>query len=278
MFVGHDANRFVAPGTRRATIAEVVADAGVSRATVSQVLNGKRPVAPPTRDRVLASVERLHYRPHSVARSLRTQRSLTIGLVLPDVTNPFYPELTRAFQDVAYGRSYHTIICNTDGDAEREREAVRDLLDRQVDGVMLATFGLSGPDIDAISAVVPTAFIGDPAGAQMRPGPPRRRRGGSVWPAGCSERATAGSASWPALRVRGLPTSGWRGSWRRAGRTTTPAPGTAAVGEYSRRGASAPAKPVRAADPPDGIWCANDQIAIGALRGAKDSACRSQAT
>ena len=87
-----------------------------------------------------------------MARSLRTQRSLTIGLVLPDVTNPFYPELTRAFQDVAYGRSYHTIICNTDGDAEREREAVRDLLDRQVDGVMLATFGLSGPDIDAISA------------------------------------------------------------------------------------------------------------------------------
>ena len=148
---------------KRATIAEVAADANVSRATVSQVLNGRRPVAAPTRDRVLASVERLNYRPHSVARSLRTQRSLTIGLVVPDITNPFYPELTRSFQDIAYGRSYHTMVCNTDGDAEREREAARHLLDRQVDGLLLVAFGLSGPEIDDIAATVPTAFVGDPA-------------------------------------------------------------------------------------------------------------------
>ena len=148
---------------KRATIAEVAADANVSRATVSQVLTGDglSPLPPATASSPASNG--CNYRPHSVARSLRTQRSLTIGLMVPDITNPFYPELTRSFQDVAYGRSYHTMICNTDGDAEREREAARHLLDRQVDGLLLVAFGLSGAEIDDIAATVPTAFVGDPA-------------------------------------------------------------------------------------------------------------------
>ena len=98
---------------------------------------------------------------------------------------------------------------------------------------------------------------------------PRRQE---IWPAGCSERATAGSAFWPALRVRGLRTSGWRGSWRPVGENNDAGAGQRVIfGEYSAAGgAKALAKLVGAADPPDGVCCANDQIAIGALRAAKD--------
>jgi LacI family transcriptional regulator len=193
--------------------------------------------------------------------------------VLPDVTNPFYPELTRAFQDVAYGRSYHTIICNTDGDAEREREAVRDLLDRQVDGVMLATFGLSGPDIDAISAFVPTAFIGDPALEpkcdQVHLEDAAAAGDMARWLFGKGYRRLGFLAGPPRQGPSDIRLAGFLAACRE--NNDVGAGQRVIFGEYSAAGgAKALAKLVGAPDPPDGVCCANDQIAIGALRAAKD--------
>lgn len=112
--------------------------AGTSEAVVSYVLNdGPRNVAPATRARVIEAIAALGYRPNAVARSLRTKRTMTIGLVVPDNANPFFAELAREIEDVAFTRGYTLLLGNAMDDDEREATYVRTLLDRQVDGLIL---------------------------------------------------------------------------------------------------------------------------------------------
>lgn len=118
---------------------DVAKAAGTSPAVVSYVLNGgPRGVAPPTRARVLAAVEQLGYRPNGVARSLRMNRTMSLGLVLPDSSNPFFAELGRAIEDAAYARGYTLLIGNASERDERQTAYVRTFLQRQVDGLILA--------------------------------------------------------------------------------------------------------------------------------------------
>lgn len=112
--------------------------AGTSDAVVSYVLNdGPRGVAPATRDRVLAAIAELGYRPNAVARSLRTQRTMTFGLVIPDNSNPFFAELARSIEDVGFEHGFTMLLGNAMDDDDREAAYVRTLLDRQVDGLMI---------------------------------------------------------------------------------------------------------------------------------------------
>ena len=133
----------------RTTIAEVAALAGVSRTTVSHVLSGNRPVAASTRERVERSIDELRFRPNGLARSLRTRRSDTIALIIPDITNPFYPVLARGLDDAVSGR-YRTYVCNTDAVRERELEFVADVSDRHVDGVVIVPFQIGATDLSHI--------------------------------------------------------------------------------------------------------------------------------
>ena len=87
----------------RSTLSEVASRAGVSPTTVSHALSGKRPVAASTRKSIERAARELHYRPNAVARSLRTRRSHTAGLIIPDISNPFYPRLARGLQDELAG-------------------------------------------------------------------------------------------------------------------------------------------------------------------------------
>src|SRR4051794_5217791 len=123
---------------RGPTIAEVAALAGVSTTTVSHAFSGRRPVAPGTRDRVHRAVKELRYRPNGLARSLRTRRSHTVALIIPDITNPYYPALARGIQHVLAGGGYHILVCNTDREPRYEEEYVSDVLDRQVDGILMS--------------------------------------------------------------------------------------------------------------------------------------------
>src|SRR5713226_2288798 len=82
------------------SISEVAERAGVSVTTVSHALSGRRPVSEKTRERVMAAIADLGYRPNRLAGSLRTQRTHTIALVIPDITNPFYPEVARGLQSI----------------------------------------------------------------------------------------------------------------------------------------------------------------------------------
>ncbi|MET9487034.1 LacI family DNA-binding transcriptional regulator [Nocardia sp. NPDC006630] len=113
--------------------------AGTSDAMVSYVLNGgPRRVAPATRDRIVAAVNELGYRPNAVARSLKMSRTMTLGLVVPDNSNPFFAELARAIEDVAFEAGYTLLLGNAMDNDEREATYIRILIDRQVDGLIVA--------------------------------------------------------------------------------------------------------------------------------------------
>jgi LacI family transcriptional regulator len=116
-----------------------VADrAGVSAAVVSYVLNdGPRPVSAAARARVLAAVKELGYRPDGLARSLKVGRTKTLGLVLPDASNPFFAELARAIEDAAYARGFAVMVCNSADNLERERTYIASLAERRIDGLIL---------------------------------------------------------------------------------------------------------------------------------------------
>jgi LacI family transcriptional regulator len=125
--------------TRMATIKDVARRASVSIATVSYVLNGTRNVRPETRRKVLAAAQALAYAPNSAARSLVVGQSSLLGLVVSDIRNPFFPELTVGFQDAANFAGLDEVMINTNYDAQRTRNALSRLLALQVAGVAVLT-------------------------------------------------------------------------------------------------------------------------------------------
>jgi len=126
-----------------ATIHDVARKAGVSSATVSHVINNSRFVSPETRARVVEAIDALRYRRDGVARSLRRARTSTIGVVISDITNPFFSDLVRGIEDRIYGREegFNLILCNTDEDATRERMYLDVLQERRVEGLIIVPAG-----------------------------------------------------------------------------------------------------------------------------------------
>jgi DNA-binding LacI/PurR family transcriptional regulator len=124
------------------TISDVASEAGVSVATVSRVLNNADyPVRPETRERVLEAAEKLDFRPNELARSLLLKSTRTVGLAIPDIANPYYPLISRGVEDVASEHGYTVIFCNTDRDSEKSERYITSLLQKQVDGLILAGGG-----------------------------------------------------------------------------------------------------------------------------------------
>jgi len=136
---------------------DVARRARVSPGVVSYVLNdGPRPVAKETRKRVLDAVKELGYRPDGLARSLRIGRTRTLGLVLPDASNPFFAELARAIENAAYARGHAVMVCNSADDSTREHTYIQSLADRRIDGLILisATSSQDLSDVTGISIPV----------------------------------------------------------------------------------------------------------------------------
>ena len=130
------------------TIREVAERAGVSYATVSHVINNTRVVSPETRQRVLAAMAELNYRPNALARSLRQGKTNTLGLVLPDSANPFFAEISRSIEDKAFNKGYSVFLCNTELDTERELFYVDVLSKKQVDGIIFVAAGDQTDSLD----------------------------------------------------------------------------------------------------------------------------------
>lgn len=122
----------------RVTIRDVAAIAEVSAATVSRVLNADDRVAPELRMRVQAAVERLGYRPNSQARSLRTQATRVIGLIISDIQNPFFTSMVRGVEDVAQAAGYSVVLANSDEDLGKEQQYLRVAAAEQMAGVILS--------------------------------------------------------------------------------------------------------------------------------------------
>lgn len=120
-----------------ATIKDVAREARVSTGTVSKVINGDLTVKEENYQRVMDTIKKLNYRPNLVARTLKTQISKSIGLIIPDITNPYYPELARGVEDIARGLGFTVFLCNADRNVSKEKEYLDALINKNVDGIIL---------------------------------------------------------------------------------------------------------------------------------------------
>src|SRR5579862_6447607 len=122
---------------KTASIYDVAREARVSVFTVSAVVNQKSHVGNKLRERVEQAVRKLNYRPNLLARSLAKQKTHTIGMIVPDIANPFFPMVVRGAEDAAQKRGYNLLLCNSDDTLEKEESALELLLSKRVDGVLL---------------------------------------------------------------------------------------------------------------------------------------------
>jgi len=130
-----------------ATIKQVAQLAGVSFTTVSHVLNETRPVSVDARARVLAAVEALHYVPSALARSMKSRTTGTIGLIIPNNTNPYFSEVARGIEDSCYAAGYSVILCNSDDDPAKQRDYFNVLLEKRCDGLILAALAQTDSEL-----------------------------------------------------------------------------------------------------------------------------------
>ncbi len=152
--------------TTRPTMTDVATAAGVSLKTVSRVVNGEPGVRPETATLVLDAIAELGFRRNDMARALRRgQRSRTLGLVIEDVSNPFYSAITRGVEEVARRRGMLVIAGSSDEDPERERELVQLLWERRVDGLLVVPAGVDHRYLlPEVRLGTPTVFIDRPPG------------------------------------------------------------------------------------------------------------------
>jgi LacI family transcriptional regulator len=123
--------------TRKITIQDISKAAGTSPSTVSRVLTGNASVSQEKREAIEDAIKRLKYRPSHLARGLKTSITYSVGLLLNDITNPFYSAIARGVEDVALEHGYSLILCNTSEDPSREIHYLQVLQDKHVDGVIV---------------------------------------------------------------------------------------------------------------------------------------------
>ncbi|MEV7244375.1 LacI family DNA-binding transcriptional regulator [Streptomyces sp. NPDC003236] len=255
------------------TMADVARVAGVSTATVSYVLSGKRPVSPVTRAAVEAAIADLGFAVNTAARSLRTGRSSLVALIVPDIANPFFAQLAATLQEELRGLGMHVVVCNTRADREEERALLAEAVQQRFAGVVITPFRLLPKDLDTLSrAGIPTVVSADvPFGAVDQVTPDARAATRQAL-----ERVTA--AKRRRIAVIAGPRDATGGDPRLellralARQFGTSLPGALVVrGEHTREaGAAGFAELMSRRYPPDAVFCSNDVIAVGALDKARE--------
>lgn len=263
------------PGGEReravATIAQVAARAGVSTATVSRVLSGRSQGRHGTRERVLEAVAALDYRPSDVARSLKRRATRTIGLLVTDIQNPYFPQLVRAIEDRAHASGYALLLGNGTDDPEREAAYLESLAARRVDGLIIAASRLTRRHATALErSRTPTVLVN----CEVPDG---------RWPAAMSANRDGGRIATEHLAALGhrhlglVTVEGEAAAEERAAGIddvlrTAPA-GTALTTQVSAAGVVAGEASARRLleRHPDvtGVVCYNDALALGVLRGVR---------
>lgn len=256
---------------------DVAARAGTSVAVVSYVLNdGPRNVRPETRERVLKAMRDLGYRANAAARTLRTRRTMAIGLLVPDASNPFFGALARQIEDAAFARGYALFLCNAMESKSREEAYIRALLGRQVDGLIIAPCSGSSRWVDELAQSLTASVIidrvlddtpfttmaadnegGAYAAVRHLVGHGRRRVGCIAGPKGVHPTED---------RV-----NGWRRALAEAGLPEDPA--LMHYGTFTQRdGHFAAHAMLSLPNRPDSLFVTSDEQAIGALAAAADLA------
>jgi len=125
------------PSLERATMHDIASRAEVSLGTVSHVINGTAPVRDALKKRVLQAIDELGYQPNHLSRGLRRNRTNLIGMIIPDIMNPFFPSVVRGVEDMAYKASYRLLLCNADNDVQKETAYLNDLRSFLPAGIIL---------------------------------------------------------------------------------------------------------------------------------------------
>ena len=248
-------------------MADVARAAGVSPTTVSHVLSGKRPVAESTAARVRAAIRDSGFKPNHLARSLRTSRSLSVGLLIPDITNPFYPAVARGLQDELEPAGYQLLIASTDGRDDNAGRLIEGMLERHVDGLVIEARGLEPAWIHArIGGGERLVLLGREA-VDDRPDAVLVNDEQGVF------EATGLLLGLGHERIAFVGAGGPReAGFERAQRRHGLDPSTALVrhADLTRAaGAAAVEELLRLERPPTAVVCANDLLAIGALDAAR---------
>lgn len=258
---------------KSATRADVAKRAGVSDAVVSYVLTGAKPVSPGTEARVRAAIDELGYRPNGTARALRTGRSLLLGMVVPDIGNPYFSEFAREFERAAARHGYTMTIASSHGDADAELKVVESLRSRSVDGLAIASVYHVGDRPEAHRTGVPIVWIDafDPKPGAVSVGADARAGARAL----VEHLITVhGSRNIPFVQARSSRRArdprelGWRDALTAAG---LPDGAIVTVDEWSREfGAVAGRELLGRADRPDAIFAASDLLGIGLLHEAAE--------
>jgi LacI family transcriptional regulator len=143
----------------RVTIADIAREAGVSRMTVSRVINKQMGVGAETRRHIENLIEKLDYRPSGIARSLATRRTHTLGLVVQDISNPFFYGIARGVERLARTEGYSMLLCSTEEDPNYEVEVLQVLEEKRVDGVILCSSRLAVDELGKALAKHPATVL-----------------------------------------------------------------------------------------------------------------------
>ena len=262
-----------------ATMVDVARSAGVSVATVSHVLNDTRPVLPSTREAVLAAIEELGYTPNTLARSLVTSRTRSIGLAVSAISNPYFTEILQGVEAGALEQGYSLLIADPHDDSEHERTVVQLLHERRVDGMIVAPSAAP----DALVAYlarhsVPTVFLDRVVEAPPSDAPPVDQVcAENIEPtahlvthlAGLGHRRIGLVAGLPGLSTTGERIAGYRHGLAAAGlpydeRLLTHGDSESAAAERATE------KLLSLAAPPTALVTANNAMTIGALRALRE--------
>lgn len=260
------------------TIEDVAKSAGVSATTVSHVFSGRRPVSAETIQRVQDVAARLGYRPNGVARSLRVQRTETAMIIIPDITNPFYTAFSRGVQDALRQGGYHAVLCNTDAVESEERAYVDEAIARRLDGVIIAAFRIEDKALAPLTAAgiaVVSLGLGSASGQVDRIGFDQ---------VAFSREAVEhllDRVQGPVAFIYGDELSPPSKSRRLGYETACASRGVSIPANYVvstdftiEAGADGMARLLDLETPPRGVFCANDLIALGAMRVAKERGLR----
>lgn len=255
---------------RRLDIRDVAKHARVSIATVSRTINGVPTVDKQLADRVWKSIDALNYFPNTQARSLVSGRSRLFGLLISEITNPFFPELIQGFEDIAVKNGYEILIGSTSYDLGRMDVCVRRMLERNVEGVAVMTFGIEQPVLDELaSRDVPMVYMDSapatPLGRALTVDYHKGIREGVQHLAALGHR-DIGFVSGP-LRQRSseLRRSAFMQSMDEIG--VVPSKKWLLEGDHTLEGGMAMMeKLLEGPELPTAVMCSNDMTAIGALR------------
>ncbi len=258
------------------TVHDVARAARVSPMTVSNVLNGYPHVKPATRERVMAAVRDLDYRVNVAARNLRTGRTGTVGLAIPEVDRPYFGQLAAAIIVAASEHHLQVAIEQTGASRQQELESLTLSRNRQYDGLILSTVGLGASDVELLPADYPVVILGERifGGPVSHIGMPNvdgaRAAVAHLIDSGCRRIALVDGSSEDEVSMSGLRMLGYRQALQDAGLPFIPQLVMTLDSFTMEAGRDAIRELVRSGQQVDGVFCVTDTVAIGVLRGLRD--------